>query len=56
MTVKVDRAWAAAATAKVDPKNPIEALRAAYNQVAERVAAHGRVPVLVEVTVRVAPQ
>lgn len=56
MTVKVDRSWAAAATAQVDPKNPVEALRAAYNLVAQKVAAHGRTPVMVEVTVRVAPQ
>lgn len=52
----VDRSWSVAASAPVDPKNPVEALKAAYNNCATRVSAHNRTPVQIEVIVRVAPQ
>lgn len=53
--VIVDPRWTVAATAPVDPKNPVEALKAAYNNCAARVTAHGKTPAQVEVIVRVAP-
>lgn len=52
----VDPRWTVAATAPVDQKNPLDALKAAYNNCIARLTSHGKEPAQVEVIVRVALQ